>query len=95
MWLPKKLAEWIGENLQEALGFPGKADRRAHPGTGWTLNTVYEVNTWLWMFARGKPRLGGISVENTDLKKRAVREEQVKRAVETRRHRKAAKASSK
>ena len=23
-WLPAKLAEWIGENLQEAMGFPDK-----------------------------------------------------------------------
>ena len=28
-WLPTKLAEWIGENLQEALGFPDKGDVRA------------------------------------------------------------------
>ena len=35
-WLPTKLAEWIGENLQEELGFkfPDKADKRAEPGTG-------------------------------------------------------------
>jgi hypothetical protein len=26
-WLPMKLAEWIGENLQEALGFPDRAGR--------------------------------------------------------------------
>ena len=35
-WLPTKLAEWIGENMQEELGFPDKADKRAEPGTGWT-----------------------------------------------------------
>ncbi len=23
----------------------------------------YEVNTWLWMFGRGKPRLGGLTIE--------------------------------
>ena len=42
-WLPTKLAEWIGENLQEELGFPDKADKRAQPGTGWTpaeLNSI-------------------------------------------------------
>ena len=42
-WLPTKLAEWIGENLQDDLGFPDKADRRAQPGTGWTpaeLNSI-------------------------------------------------------
>jgi hypothetical protein len=35
-WLPTKLAEWIGENMQEELGFADKADKRAEPGTGWT-----------------------------------------------------------
>jgi hypothetical protein len=35
-WLPTKLAEWIGENLQAELGFPDKADQRAEPGSGWT-----------------------------------------------------------
>jgi hypothetical protein len=35
-WLPTKLAEWIGENLQDVLGFPDKANQRAEPGTGWT-----------------------------------------------------------
>ncbi len=55
-------------------------------------SNVYEVNTWLWLFAGGKLRLGGFSVEETALirKKKAGREEQVKRAVETRRRRKAA-----
>jgi hypothetical protein len=28
-WLPTKLAEWIGENLQDDLGFPDKADPRS------------------------------------------------------------------
>ena len=44
-WLPTKLAEWIGENLQEELGFPDKADKRAGPGTGWTpaeLNRILQ-----------------------------------------------------
>ena len=34
-WLSTKLAEWIGENMQDELGFPDKADKRAH-----TLNIV-------------------------------------------------------
>ena len=58
-------------------------------------SNVYEVNTWLWMFGRGKPRLGGLSVEETALRKGAARVEQVKLAVETRRRRRAAKAASK
>ncbi len=43
-WLPTKLAEWIGENLQ---GFPDNADQRAEPGTRWTpaeLNHVLQAH---------------------------------------------------
>ena len=58
---------------------------------------MYEVNTLLWLFASGKPSLGpgGLSVEESALKKKAGRKDQAKRAVETRRRGKAAKASSK
>ena len=41
------LAEWIGENLQEALGFPDKGDVRAGPGSGWTaaeLNHILQAH---------------------------------------------------
>ena len=58
-------------------------------------SNVYEVNHWLWMFGRCKPRLGGLSVAETAVRISARHEEQVKRAVETRRRRTAAKASSK
>ena len=46
-WLPTKLAEWIGENLQEVLGFPDKEDERADPGCGWTaaeLNHILQAH---------------------------------------------------
>jgi hypothetical protein len=46
-WLPTKLAEWIGENLQEALGFSDKGDVRAGPGSGWTaaeLNHILQAH---------------------------------------------------
>ncbi len=48
-WLPTKLAEWIGKNLQEALpvGFPDKGDVRAGPGSGWTaaeLNHILQAH---------------------------------------------------
>ena len=75
-------------------GFPmGSADTADADGR--RGSNVYEVNTWLWMFGRGKPSLGGLSVEETALRKGAARVEQVKRAVETRRRRRAAKAASK
>ncbi len=50
------------------------------------------VHRWLWKFGRGKPRLGGLTVEETALKKDARRDEQAKRSVETHRRRKADKA---
>ena len=28
-------------------------------------SNVYEVNTWLWQFGRGKPRLGGLTIKET------------------------------
>jgi hypothetical protein len=38
-----KLEEWMGENLQEALGFPDKADGRARLGTGWTPDELNHI----------------------------------------------------
>ena len=40
-------ASMLGENLQDQLGFPDKADQRAAPGTGWTpaeLNHILHVH---------------------------------------------------
>jgi hypothetical protein len=50
------------------------------------------VHKWLWQFGRGKPRLGGLTVEETTLMKDARREDQAKRSVKTRRRRKVDKA---
>ena len=55
----------------------------------YTVIYVYEVTPWLWQFGRGKPRLGDLSVEETAERKQAHRDESHKRAVETRRRRKA------
>jgi hypothetical protein len=54
-------------------------------------SNVYEVNLWLWSFARGKPRLGGlpVSVEKTFEGQVAVNEASKERAAENRRCRKA------
>jgi hypothetical protein len=38
-----KLAEWIGENLQDELGFPDKADQRAEPGRDWTPEELNHI----------------------------------------------------
>ena len=52
-------------------GFPaGSCDNAAADGK--QSSNVYEVNQWLWRFARGKQRLGGLSVEDTDDRKDAA-----------------------
>ncbi len=52
---------------------------------------MYEVNQWLRQFGRGKPRLGGLSVEKTDDRKEAAMKERnlSGAASETRRRHKA------
>ena len=52
-------------------------------------SNVYEVNPWLWQFGRGKPRLGGLTVEETADRQLAKDVDRKKRAVETSRCRKA------
>ena len=42
-------------------------------------SNVYEVNPWLWQFGRGKPRLAGLSVELTEERKEAARNDQQRR----------------
>jgi hypothetical protein len=72
-------------------GFPyGCADSAAADGR--RGSNVYEVNPWLWQFGRGKPRLGGLTVKETTDRKKAARDERLKRGWETRRQRKADKA---
>ena len=55
-------------------------------------SNVYEVNQWLWQFGRGKPRLGGLSVQETDDRKDASQKERIERGAETRRRSKADRA---
>ena len=57
---------------------------------GRRCSNVYEVNQWLWQFGRGKPRLGGLTIEETTERKNAAREGKFKRGWETRWRRKAA-----
>ena len=71
--------------------FPyGCADTAATDGR--QGSNVYEVNPWLWQFGRGKPRLGGLTVEETADRQLAKVVDRKKRAAETRRHRKADQA---
>ncbi len=76
-------------NQHKRSGFPvGCCDTAAADGR--RGNNVYEVNPWLWQFGRGKPRLGGLSVEDdTDDRKEAALKERSLRGAETSRCRKA------
>ena len=55
-------------------------------------SNVYEVNPWLWQFGRGKPRLGGLSVEETADRKDIALQALSQRGAETRRRSKADRA---
>ncbi len=56
------------------------------------LSNLYEVNLWQWQFGRGKPRLDGLSCEETDARKEAALQERSLLGAETRRRRKADRA---
>ena len=47
-------------------------------------SNVYEVNTWLWQFGRGKPRLGGLTIEETSDRQDAACKASDKHRKETR-----------
>ncbi len=47
-------------------------------------SNVYQVNTWLWQFGRGKPRLGGLTIEETGVRQDAARKALDKRRKEAR-----------
>ncbi len=65
------------------LCFPaGCADSAAEDGR--RGSNVYEVNTWLWQFGRGKPRLGGLTIEETSDRQDAARKASDKCWKETR-----------
>ncbi len=63
--------------------FPaGCADAAAEDGR--RVSDVYEVNTWLWMFGRGKPSLGCLTIEETSDRQDSARKASDKLWKETR-----------
>ena len=54
---------------------------------------LYEPPPTTWQFGRGKPRLGGLSVEATEERRQAHRDESHLRVVETLQRRKADRTS--
>jgi len=76
----------------KASCFPaGCADAAAEDGR--RGSNVYEVNPWLWQFGRGKPRIGGLTIKETEEKKEDARKSSDKRRKETRAGRKGDRAS--
>ena len=74
-----------------SAGFPmGCADAAAVDGR--RGSNVYEVNTWLWQFGRGKPRLGGLTIDETFDRQEAARKASDVRRKETRGRRKDGRA---
>ena len=84
--IPHKLRHLKGSAFQYGAADAAAADGRRG-------SNVYEVNPWLWQFGRGRPRLGGLSVSETEDTREAVvrRRAGAKRSQETRRRREAAR----
>ncbi len=55
-------------------------------------SNVYVVKPWLWQFGLGKPRLVGLTVEETAARKETVLKKPTKRGQETDQRRKADQA---
>ncbi len=54
-------------------------------------SNAYKVNMWLWQFGRGRERLGGLSVSETEDRREQVVSAGAKRDGETRHRREAAR----
>ncbi len=63
-----------------------------HQRDGQRGSNVYEINPWLWQLGRGKPCLGGLSVEETYDRKDAAQKERMVRGAEPCRRRSADRA---
>jgi hypothetical protein len=73
---------------RKSSGFPyGCTDAAATDGR--RGSNVYGVNPWPWQFGRGKPRLGGLTIEEITERKDAVSNALHKCAAATVRHHKA------
>ena len=81
--IPHKLRHLKGSAFQYGTAEAAAADGRRG-------SNVYEVNPWLWQFGRGRPRLGGLTVSETEDRREAVNRSGSKRGRETRLRREAA-----
>ena len=74
--LPHKLRHLKGSAFQFRTADAAAADGRKG-------SNVYEVNPWLWQFGRERPRIGGLSVSETEKRRDAVIRADPKRSHET------------
>ena len=72
----------FARHKQSALPF-GLADTDGSSGSN-----VYEVNLWMWQFGRGRQRIGGRDVAETERRRAARLEQRQKQSWETRKRRK-------
>ncbi len=70
--------------------FPAGCETAAEDGR--CCSNVYEFNPWLWQFGRGKPRLGGLTIEETSKRQDAACKASDKHGKETRDGRKGYRA---
>ena len=84
--IPHKLRHLEGCAFQFGTADAAAADGRRG-------GDVYEpeVNQWLWQFGRGRPRIGGLYVSNTEGRRDAVNRAGSKRRYDTRRRSEAAR----
>ena len=72
----------MGLQMQPTKGsWAGREGREGREAT--SRVNVNEINQWLWQFGRGKPRLAGLSVAETEELRIAVAKDGAKRAVAT------------
>ena len=82
--IPHKLRHLKGSAFQFGTADAAAADGRRG-------SNVYEVNPWLWQFGRGRPRIGGLSVSETEERRNVVVRAGAKRSHETSCRREAAR----
>ena len=82
--IPHKLRHLKASAFQYGISDAASVDGRRG-------GNVYEVNPWLWQFGRGRPRLGGLSVSETEDRREAVVRAGAKRSQETSRRSEAAR----
>ncbi len=80
---PSSPAFWMATRLRQSLTSTARTRIYVSRINGRRGSNVYEVKTWLWQFGRGKPHLGGLTIEATTERQDAARKVLDKRWKET------------